>query len=73
LAGVGVGDLAGLVGVHPDLAFTAAGDGRRKALLGAKRRPARSGRSVMPSRGHRCLAESRQVALDEGGEVVARP
>lgn len=36
LTGVGVGDLADLVGVQPDLAFTAANDGGRKALLRAE-------------------------------------
>jgi len=33
LAGVGVGDFAGLVGVEPDLALSAADDGCREALL----------------------------------------
>lgn len=36
LARVGVGDLAGLVGVEPDLALAAADDGGRQALLGAE-------------------------------------
>lgn len=36
LAGVGVGDLADLVGVKPDLALAATDDGRRKALLGTE-------------------------------------
>jgi hypothetical protein len=36
LAGVGVGDLADLVGVEPDLALTAANNGGGQALLGAK-------------------------------------
>lgn len=36
LAGVGVGDLVDLVGVEPDLALAAVGDGGREALLGAK-------------------------------------
>lgn len=35
LAGVGVGDLGGLVGIEPDLALSASDDGRREALLGA--------------------------------------
>lgn len=33
LAGVGVGNLADLVGVKPDLALAAADNGRREALL----------------------------------------
>ena len=36
LAGVGVGDFAGLVGIEPDFAFSAADDGGRQALLGCK-------------------------------------
>ena len=36
LAGVGVGDFAGLVGVEPDLALSAADDGGRQALLGSE-------------------------------------
>jgi hypothetical protein len=36
LAGVGVGDFAGLIGVEPDLALSAADDGRRQALLGCE-------------------------------------
>lgn len=36
LAGVGVGNLADLVGVKPDLALAAADNGRRKALLCAE-------------------------------------
>lgn len=33
LAGVGVRDFAGLIGVEPDLALSAANDGGREALL----------------------------------------
>tara|TARA_R110002003_G_scaffold104_46_gene8644 strand:- start:35840 stop:36109 length:270 start_codon:yes stop_codon:yes gene_type:complete len=36
LAGVGVGNLAGLVGVKPDLALAAADNGCREALLRAE-------------------------------------
>jgi hypothetical protein len=36
LAGVGVGDLADLVGVEPDLSLTATNNGGGQALLGAK-------------------------------------
>lgn len=36
LAGVGVGDLADLVGVEPDLALTAADDRRGEALLSSQ-------------------------------------
>lgn len=39
-ARVGVGDLADLVGVEPDLALAATGDGTRQALLGAEVDPA---------------------------------
>lgn len=41
LAGVGVGDLADLVGVEPDLALTAVEDIGRKALLGSQVDPVR--------------------------------
>jgi hypothetical protein len=36
LARVGVGDLAHLIGIEPDLALAAADHGRRKALLGTE-------------------------------------
>ena len=36
LAGVGVGDFAGLVGIKPDLALSAAYDGGRQAFLGGE-------------------------------------
>jgi hypothetical protein len=36
LAGVGVGDLAGLIRIEPDLALSAADDRRREALLGGE-------------------------------------
>ena len=36
LAGVGVGDLADLIGVEPDLALAASEDAGRKALLGSQ-------------------------------------
>ena len=39
-ARVGVGDLGDLVGVEPDLALAATGDGTRQALLGAEVDPA---------------------------------
>lgn len=41
LAGVGVGDFVHLVGVEPDLALSAADNGRRKALLRAEIDPVR--------------------------------
>lgn len=41
LARVGGGDLVDLVGVEPDLAFSAAGHGRGQALLGGEVDPAR--------------------------------
>jgi hypothetical protein len=36
LAGVGIGDLTGLIGIKPDLALSAADDGGREALLGGE-------------------------------------
>lgn len=48
LAGVGVGQLVDLVGVEPDLALSAAGDGCRQALLGAEVDPAESVLDVCP-------------------------
>jgi hypothetical protein len=36
LAGVGVGDLADLIGIEPDFALSAADDGGRQALLGGE-------------------------------------
>ena len=40
LAGVGVGDLANLVGIEPDLVLAAADDRRGQALLSAEVDPA---------------------------------
>lgn len=36
LTGVGIGDLAGLIGVEPNLALSAAYDGGRQTLLGGE-------------------------------------
>lgn len=44
LAGVGVGDLADLIGIEPDLALSAADDGCRQALLGGEVDPVVRGR-----------------------------
>ena len=41
LAGVGVGDFVDFIGVEPDLALSAAYNGRRKALLRAEVDPVR--------------------------------
>jgi len=46
LAGVGVGDFAGLVGVEPDLALSATDHGGREALLSAEVDPAKHTPSV---------------------------
>jgi hypothetical protein len=46
LAGVGVGDFAGLVGVEPDLALSATDHGGREALLSAEVDPVKHSRSV---------------------------
>jgi hypothetical protein len=46
LAGVGVGDLVHFVGVEPDLALSAADNGRRKALLRAEVDPVEHRTSV---------------------------
>ncbi len=43
LAGVGVGDLADLIGIEPDLSLAAPDDGRGKALLRAEIDPAMGG------------------------------
>lgn len=59
LAGVGVGDLGGLVWVEPDLALTASDDGSREALLGAKVNPMR--RPVSVYRVYANVAPSRRV------------
>jgi hypothetical protein len=48
LAGVGVGNLAGLVGVKPDLALSAADNGCGEALLRAEVDPIAGIVSVMP-------------------------
>lgn len=45
LARVGVGDLADLIGIEPDLALAAAQDGRRQPLLGPQVNPT-AGRKV---------------------------
>lgn len=47
LAGVGVGDFADLVGVEPDLALSAADNGRREALLRAEVDPKNIERQYM--------------------------
>jgi len=47
LAGVGVGDLADLIGIEPDLALSAAQDGRRQALLGPQVNPTRPHKSAI--------------------------
>jgi hypothetical protein len=36
LTGVGVGNLAGLIGIEPNLALSTADDGGRQALLGGE-------------------------------------
>ena len=46
LAGVGVGDFAGLVGVEPDLALSATDHGGREALLSAEVDPVKHAGSV---------------------------
>jgi hypothetical protein len=48
LAGVGVGNLAGLVGVKPDLALSAADNGCGEALLRAEVDPRANTVSVLP-------------------------
>ena len=72
LAGVGVGDLRGLVWVEPNLALTASDDGSREALLGAKVNPVRRPVSVCfcvcaiwPSR--RWYSELRSRSFREAG------
>jgi hypothetical protein len=47
LAGVGVGNLAGLVGVEPDLALAAADNGGREALLSAEVDPVEQSLSAL--------------------------
>lgn len=54
LARVGVGNLAGLVGVEPDLALAAADNGGRKALLRAEVDPVDTPVSTMLSCGVAC-------------------
>lgn len=49
LAGVGVRDFADLVGIKPNLALSAAYNGRGKALLGGEIDPAVQVRSCSPS------------------------
>lgn len=50
LAGVGVGDFVNLVRVEPDLALSAADNGRRKALLRAEIDPNRHSSSASSSK-----------------------
>jgi len=47
LAGIGVGNLAGLVGVEPDLALAAADNGGREALLSAEVDPVEQSLSAL--------------------------
>lgn len=84
LARVGVGNLAGLVGVEPDLALAAADNGGRKALLRAEVDPVRQFRQYSAlvwccgrRRGRVCkegLATSRDAlrAAPRVGEVVGQ-
>lgn len=78
LAGVGVGDLADLVGIKPNLALSTADDGGRQALLGGKIDPIvrRSQRLLIMSRhatgrptraGSRCRFISSRGGRDPGG------
>jgi hypothetical protein len=46
---VGVGDLADLIGVEPDLALTDAQDGRRQPLLGPQVNPTAGQKVSIPS------------------------
>lgn len=62
LAGVGVGDLAHFVGVEPDLALSAADNGRREALL----------RAEVDPRDIECQCENSGVVLNDGQEVGQR-
>jgi hypothetical protein len=52
LAGVGVGDLIDFVRVEPDLALSAADNGRRKALLRAEVDPVGHGESAVGQEEH---------------------
>lgn len=68
LAGVGVGDFAGLVGVKPDLALSAADHGGRKALLRAEIDPTKQEWSAFSSK-----CEVVGVESDIGKEGFATP
>ena len=61
LARVCVGDFVNLVGVEPDLALSAANDGRSQALLGAKVDPIDEVLSVMSSSKRRLPPDQREA------------
>lgn len=65
LAGVGVGDLALLVGVEPDLALAAADNRGREALLGAQVDP------IERSHGQQRFVSSDAMPSNAGGAVAA--
>ncbi len=50
LARVGVGDLADLIGIQPDLVLANAQDGRREALLGREIDPEKQKQQCQPTR-----------------------
>ena len=49
LSGVCIGDFVDLVGIEPNLAFAAANNGRRTALLGSEVHPGEGGTSASNS------------------------
>lgn len=69
LAGVGVGNLAGLVGVEPDLALSATDHGGREALLCAEVDPIEKFLSVlMPM----CKVDDERVPSGKEGFATSR-
>ena len=54
-AGIGVGDLADLVGVQPDLVLATAQDGRGKTLLGTQVDPGEENTLVTECQRHKCI------------------
>jgi len=63
LAGVGVGDFVDFVGVEPDLALSAADDGRREALLSPEVDPVERGGQYLGSQLERGRRSAR-MAMD---------
>lgn len=71
LAGVGVRDLADLIGIEPDLALSAADDGGRQTLLGSEVDPVeRRSQLQWIKDGHQLLRLTRAGKIREEARIM---